>query len=109
MRKVDRPVLSDKRYAEIIEDSTVDCYDEYEEVAGFASMLHENVSVPFGAKIANAPVKIIDFESEGTRVVAKIETGGKISCVDLRDIEPDQSDQQSLEWILAYQRWRKGW
>jgi hypothetical protein len=43
--------VRDRRLAAVIEQATVDCYNESEQVTGFFTMLEDNLVVPFGIQV----------------------------------------------------------
>ncbi len=43
-------LLTDEELEELIEEATVDCYDESECLSGFAVMIEDNLEFPFVAK-----------------------------------------------------------
>ena len=42
-----RPTNSDARLEELIEQATVDCYNEEEQVTGLFTMIEDNLAIPF--------------------------------------------------------------
>ena len=42
----------------LIERATVDCYDEYEQRAGFCATLDDNLGFPFEANVVGEKVKV---------------------------------------------------
>lgn len=100
-------MLSNKRYAEMVEDATLDCYDASEEIAGFLVMLQENTDVPFDAQVVGCGVKVIDFAMDNNRILVKVTRDNSVFQVDLRDAAIEANQLQ--EWVVAYQRWRKEW
>jgi hypothetical protein len=42
-----RPTNSDARLEELIEQATVACYNEEEQITGLFTMIEDNIAVPF--------------------------------------------------------------
>lgn len=101
-------MMDDETYDSIVEDATVDCYDECEQIAGFCSILQDEVALPVSAIFVGAKLSTIGFTCDDSRVLANVKRDGIIADIDLRDIEITNTDNKSLDWIYAYQRWRKG-
>ena len=49
------------RLQSLIEEATVDCYDEHEEHMGMLTMIEENVVCPFKAKVIGEVVEVVDL------------------------------------------------
>ena len=49
----------------LIEEGTVDCYNEYEEYSGLLTMIQDNVKCPFKAKVVGEEVEVIEFQDVG--------------------------------------------
>ena len=44
--------LSEERVREMIDQATVDCYNESEQITGFFTMIDDNLHVPFEVEIS---------------------------------------------------------
>jgi hypothetical protein len=93
----------------MIDEATVDCYDEYEEFAGMLATLEDRLEFPFQAKVLGETVEVfgLDEEQSGERhgVVAKVRRGGGKYTVALADLEPIAEDTKTAEWLAAYRYW----
>ena len=47
MTSLRRPTNSDAQLDELIEQATVDCYNEEEQITGLFTMIEDNIAVPF--------------------------------------------------------------
>ena len=43
--------LSARKLDKMIEEATVDCYDELEQASGFYTMIEDHLAVPFATKV----------------------------------------------------------
>src|SRR5262245_38778489 len=50
--------VSQARLAEMIEEATVDAYGESEQVTGWFTMIHQNLTVPFETIVLGVPVSV---------------------------------------------------
>ena len=94
------------RLQELIEEATIDCYDEEEQLSGFWTMIEENVVCPFQAKVIGEEVTVTGFEwPSGRNFLAVCERNGKKYQVDLTSLEWTKPRPEGFEWIEAYFLW----
>jgi hypothetical protein len=101
---------SRERLEELLEEATVDCYDEDEQHSGILTMVQENVECPFRAKVIGEEVTVVDldFPKSGYGLVAVCERHGKKHRVDISSLEFIKPLPEGYEWIEAYELWRGG-
>jgi len=94
---------------ELIEEATVDCYDEEEQVSGFFAIMEENLALPFMTPIlgVDASVAAIEMDDSG-RIKAVCERDGQQQRIDLVDLPLPSPPPSGVEWIAAYRRWLEG-
>lgn len=97
--------LSDEKLEELIEEATVDAYDEYEQRAGFYCMLEDNLVFPFKAHVVGEEVEVIGLEQEDERIDAVCKRKGKKYQVDILNLKYKPVDVKGYEWIEAYRKW----
>ena len=52
----------DRKYLEtLIEEATVDCYDEYEQAAGLLTMIQDELDLPFTTRVLGMEVAVSDL------------------------------------------------
>ena len=91
---------------ELIEEATVDCYDEYECRVGFLTMIQDNLQTPFTAKLNKHTITVGDINGNDRVIKAIINDGDKTYSVDILDLEIN--DQVGgFEWVAAYRKWEK--
>ncbi len=100
-------ILTDEELEELIEEATVDCYDESESLSGFVIMIEDNLEFPFVAKVIGEEVIVTGVTEEKDKILAECERKGKKYNIDIQDIE-FTSLLKGSEWIDAYKKW-KGW
>lgn len=99
---------SRKRLEALIEEATVDCYDEDEQHSGLLTMIEDNVDCPFRAKVIGEEVVVTGFEwpKSGYGLLAVCERNGKQHLVDITSLEWVKPRPEGFEWIEAYLLWR---
>lgn len=98
---------SAERIQELIEEATIDAYDEYEQLAGFLCMIEDNVKTPFKAKVMGDEVKVIELnEGKCNDLVAICEKNGKKYTICLSALEFQDPLPEGYEWIEAFLEWK---
>ena len=79
--------LSKERLAEMIEEATVDAYDESEQATGWFTMFEEHVKLPFETTVLGAAVTVTSIDLRDGGQIGAICTRGRqrqaIALVDL--------------------------
>jgi hypothetical protein len=94
---------------ELIEEATVDCYDEAEQASGFFAVIEDNLALPFTTRIlgVEASVTAVEMDDDG-RIKAVCERSGEQQRIDLIDLPLPSPQPSGAEWIAAYRRWVEG-
>ena len=94
-------------FEKIMEEATMDCYNEYEQISGWACVLEENISVPRKCLIGkeNAILDKIDMNSNSSDIFGIIKLNKSKIRVPIEDISLEDSD--SMKYIDAYKWWKK--
>jgi hypothetical protein len=96
-----------ERLAEMIEEATVDAHDEEEQLAGFFSMLEENLDLPFSTRVLGIEVEVTDLDyNEGGEFVARCVAGKHRQAISLLDLPLPSPLPPGAEWIAAYRAWK---
>jgi hypothetical protein len=104
-----RFVATPRQLDKLIEEATVDCYNEEEQASGFFAMIEENLTLPFRTCILGieVPVVAVEMDNDGG-LKAVCEHAGKKQCIGLNDLPLPSPPPSGAEWIAAYRRWRHG-
>jgi hypothetical protein len=96
-----------ERLHALIEEATVDCYDEEEQRTGFRTMIEDNVVFPFRAKVVGEEIEITAFQwpTGGVGFKAVCKRKGKKYLVDITSLEWTEPHPEGFEWIEAYLAW----
>jgi hypothetical protein len=98
--------LSREQYEEMVEEATVDCYNDSEKITGWFTMIEENLSVPFEVDVLGAPAvaERIDLTTD-ERIVAICARGPHRQSIPLLDLPHPRSLPRGWEWVEAYRLW----
>ena len=100
--------LTDEELEELIEEATIDCYGEYEQINGFTCTLEDKLTFPFPAKVVGEEVEVMGIDMRGDEVIAVCKRKGKKHTVNVLDLEIDPNKIKGYKWIEAYRIWRGG-
>jgi hypothetical protein len=104
-----RKGLAAAKLDELIEEATVDAYDEWEQTTGFFTMFEEHLTLPFKTEVLGVEVTIerIDI-TDDVQIVAVCARGKSRQRIPITELPlPDQLPK-GWEWIDAYRRWARG-
>ena len=94
---------------ELIEEGTVDCYDEHEQQSGMVISVVDGVECPFEAKIIGEKVTVTTLV-EDDEPMAVCEKNGKTYEFNIDSLEFTEPYPNGYEWIEAYQYFKRhGW
>jgi len=100
--------LTEARLSQLIEDATVDAFDESEQRLGFYTMMENELALPFATVVLGVDVTVerIDLTEadEIAAICTRERTRQAISIVELPLPVPPP---RGAEWIEAYRRWRR--
>src|SRR5512139_2510595 len=98
--------MDQKRLDELLEQATVDCYDEEEEFSGVLCTLDDNLSFPLQAEAMGEQVEVIGLDSRRSSlrrgIAAKVRKGGREYAVGLAELTFIAPDPTSAEWLAMY-------
>jgi hypothetical protein len=98
--------ISKKRLAAMIEEATVDAYDEEEQATGWFTMFEDHVELPFETKVLGEAVTVssIDLRNAG-QIVAICRRGRERQAIALVDLPLPSPKPAGSDWIEAYRFW----
>lgn len=98
--------LSPARLAEMIEEATVDAYDETEQATGWFTVLGDHLELPFDTIVLGTPVRVARIElRDDNSIVAICARGRDKQAIRLTDLPLPEPPPRGVEWIEAYSRW----
>lgn len=92
---------------ELIEEGTVDCYDEHEAKMGMMCCVEDEVECPFEAEVIGEKVIVKDLKSEDD-LMAVCEKNGETFEINIDSVKFLEPFPDGYEWIEAYQYFREG-
>lgn len=98
-----------ERLNELIEEATIDCYDEDEQHSGLLTMIEDNVVFPFEATVIGERVQItgMAWPDDGYGLQFTCEKNGETYVIDAGSIEWAEPLPEGFEWIEAYFAWAR--
>jgi hypothetical protein len=100
--------MSRARFAEMVEEATVDCYNDSEKITGWFTMIDDNLAVPFEATVLGVPVVVerVDLSTDD-RIVAICVRGPHRQSIPLVDLPRPAWLPHGWEWVEAYGSWER--
>jgi hypothetical protein len=93
----------------LIEEATVDCHDESEQIAGFYTMLEDNLALPFETQVLGVRVTVESLDlTDAEEIVAVCRRGQARQVIPILHLPLPASPVRGAEWIEAYRRWAHG-
>ena len=98
--------LSKARLAEMIEEATVDAYNESEQKTGWFTMIDENLAVPFETSVLGVLVTVEQVDlNRSEQIVALCTRGRSRQSFPILDLPLPKPPPDGAEWIEAYRQW----
>jgi hypothetical protein len=101
-----RPAISKPELDALIEEATVDCYNEEEQITGLFTMLEDNLALPFETSVLGMPVTVAKVDlTVNDEIVAICRRDGHKQAIPILDLPLPAPAPDGAEWIEAYRRW----
>ena len=97
--------LSEAELDALVAQATVDCYNEDEELAGFAVMIEDNLAVPFETTVLGVMVSVRKISQTESGIVAICVRGKHWQAIPILGLPLPDPPPQGAEWIAAYSHW----
>ena len=104
-----RRLTSKARLDKLVEEATVDCYNESEQATGLYTMIEDNLAFPFETTVLGMAVTVerVDL-TRRDEIVAVCRRAGMRQTVPLLDLPLPSPPPAGTEWIEAYRHWLGG-
>ncbi len=94
------------RLAAMIEEATVDAYDESEQATGWFTMFENYLELPFETEVLGVLVSVVAIAlRDDNGIVAVCKRGKAKLPVGIVDLPLPTRRPEGAEWIEAYRRW----
>jgi RND family efflux transporter MFP subunit len=88
-QSIQRRMAATREADKLIEEATVDCYNEEEQASGLFTAIDENLALPFATQVLGVEVAVVAVEmDDDSSLKAVCERGGNRQRIDLTDL-PD--------------------
>ena len=96
------------RLQALIDDATVDCYNDDEQLTGLYTKLDEHLELPFETTVLGVTVTVdaIDLRESGD-LVALCFSDGTRQPIPLEDLPLPTPPPPGVEWVEAYRLWAR--
>jgi hypothetical protein len=101
--------LSRAKLRKLIEDATVDAYNDSEQRVGFLTMIQENLQLPFKTYVLGIEVLVerVDMTTS-EQIVAVCRNGRTRQRIAILDLPLPSPLPRGVEWVEAYRHWDHG-
>ena len=90
----------------LIEEATIDAYNESEQAGGFFAMIEENLALPFVTQVLGQDVTVTKVDiTNRDQIVAICLRGKARQAIPILDLPLPAPRPEGAEWIDAYRRW----
>jgi hypothetical protein len=101
--------LSHTKLRKLIEDATVDAYNDSEQRVGFLTMIQENLQLPFKTYVLGIEVLVERVDMTASeQIVAVCRNGRTRQRIAILDLPLPSPLPGGAEWIEAYRHWDRG-
>lgn len=97
--------LSEAELDALIAQATVDCYNEDEELAGFAVMIEDNLAMPLETTVFGVTMTVKKIDQTESGIVAICVRGKHRQAILILDLPLPDPPPQGAKWIAAYRHW----
>ncbi len=91
----------------MVEEATIDCYGEEEQLTGIATMVEENLEVPFATTVLGTVVTVTGITHTSHGLVADCVRGRHKQAIHVLDLPLPEPPPKGAEWIEAYRHWAR--
>ena len=90
----------------MVEEATVDCYNEAEQVTGLLTVIEDELTVPFKTRVLGVEVTVERVDLTGEDQIVAICSREKLrQAIPLLDLPLPTPPPEGAQWIEAYRHW----
>jgi hypothetical protein len=107
-KKPQHPRISKARLQAMIEEASVDCYNDSELATGWFTMIDDNLAVPFETTVLGVPVTVerVDLGPD-EQIIAVCSRGHERQALPILDLPLPTPAPGGADWIEAYRHWTR--
>lgn len=103
-----RGTMDRARLDAMVQEATVDCYNETEQATGLFTMIDEHLDIPFETSALGVTVTVAGVDiSDDDRIVAICVRGKMRQVIPILDLPLPEPAPKGVEWIAAYRHWSR--
>ncbi|MGH8300180.1 MAG: calcium-binding protein [Steroidobacteraceae bacterium] len=92
----------------MIEEATVDAYNDEEQITGLFTMLEEHLALPFDTEVLGMTVTVTKIDlTIANEIVAVCRRDAHKQAIPILDLPLPDPAPDGVEWIDAYRHWRR--
>lgn len=101
-------VMTQAELDALIEEATVDCYNDHEQITGLFTMIDEHLAVPFDTEVLGVTVTVMKIDlTIDHEIIAICRRDTHEQTIPVLDLPLPTPPPVGAEWIEAYRRWRR--
>jgi len=101
-----RRLTGKARLGKLVEEATVDCYNESEQAMGLYTMIDDNLALPFETIVLGVRVVVERIHlTRRDEITAVCRRAGVRQTIPLLDLPLPSPPPAGTEWIEAYRHW----
>jgi Calcium binding len=90
----------------MVEEATVDCYNESEQITGLFTVIEDELTVPFKTQVLGVDVTVERLDLNGEDQIVAICSREKArQSIPLLDLPLPTPPPEGAQWIEAYRHW----
>lgn len=90
----------------MVEEATVDAYDEYEQLAAFHAVIEDHLALPFDTTVLGVTVSVTAIQDRpGSSIIALCRRGRYRQAIGILDLPPPEPAPEGWAWVEAYRHW----
>lgn len=101
--------MNEARLQELLDEATMDCYDEEEAFSGVLITLDENLKFPLQAQLLGEAVEVTGLSEARSSlrrgIIATVKKEKRTFTAGLADLVFRDPDPVSAEWLAMYRYW----
>jgi Calcium binding len=101
-----RPAITAAELDALIEEATVDCYNEAEQITGLFTMIEDHLALPFQSTVLGMTVTVAKVDlTVNDEIVAICRRDDHKQAIPILELPLPAPAPDGAEWIEAYRRW----